>query len=118
MELAPIAIFGTGAIATAAAIVAAVIDRLRKVAAGCFALAGGVVPWLFFALWYNWLPSSMLLSIISIFGSGPLFLIAFFLYGLGVPTPKRGVAAGATLVGLFAGIGFSAFLAGQLARME
>jgi hypothetical protein len=45
------------------------------------------VPWLFFAMWHNWIPSSTLLSTISIFGSGPLFLVAFFLYGLGERTP-------------------------------
>ena len=118
MELAAIAILGTGGIASAAAIVAAAINRFRKVAAGSFALAAGIVPWLFFAMWHNWIPSSTVLSTISIFGSGPLFLFAFFLYGLGERTPMRGVAAGASLVGMFAGIGFSAFLAGQLARME
>lgn len=118
MDLAAFAILGTGIVASTAGIVATVINRFRKVAAGFFALAGGIAPWLFFAIWHDWIPSSTGLSAISIFGSGPLFLVAFFLYGLGERTPMRGVAAGVSLVGIFAGIGFSAFLSGQLARME
>ena len=118
MELAALAILVTGGIASAAAIVADAINRLRKVAAGIFALAGGVVPWLFLAMLHEWIPSSTLLSVIGIFGSGPLFLVAFFLYGMGEATPRRGVAAGASLVGMFAGIGYSAFVFGGLARME
>ena len=118
MELAALAILGTGGIASAAAIVAVAINRLRKVAAGIFALAGGIVPWLFLAMMKGWIPSSSLLSVVGIFGGGPLFLVAFFLYGLGERTPRRGFAAGASLVGMFAGIGFSVFVFGGLARME
>ena len=118
MEAAVIGMFGTGAIASSAAIVATAINRFRKVAAGGFALAGGIVPWLFFAAWSKWIPSSTALYTLSIFGSGPLFLVAFFLYGLGERTSKRGVAAAASLVGMFAGIGFSAFLSNLLSRME
>ena len=118
MELAALAILGTGVIASTAAIVASTINRFRKVAAGSFALAGGVVPWLFLAMLQEWIPNFTVLWPIGIFGSGPLFLVAFFLYGLGERTPMRGVAAGASLVGMFAGIGFSAFTFGGLARME
>jgi hypothetical protein len=49
---------------------------------------------------------------------GPLFLVAFFLYGIGQGTPRRGVSAGASLVGMFAGGGFSIILFGLLSRME
>ena len=118
MELAAFAILGTGVVASTAGIAATVINRFLKVAAGCFALAGGAAPWLFFAAWHNWVPSSTLLSTVGIFGSGPMFLISFFLYGMGERTPRRGIAAGASLAGMFAGIGFNAFLSGQLAQME
>lgn len=118
MDYSTLAILGTGGIASSAAIVAVAVDKFRKIAAGCFALSGGIVPWLFFLMWSDRLPSSTALSLISLFGSGPFFLVAFFLYGLGQRTPMRGVAAGASLVGMFAGIGFSAFLFGALSRME
>jgi len=140
MDLDALAFFGTEVVASAAGIVAAAINRLRKVAAGTFALAGGLVPWLVPATLHGWIPSSGLLSVIGPigsdpllhswipsadlllrlgqFGSGPLFLVAFFLYVLGERTPRRGFAAGASLVGMFAGIGVSAFVSRAIARME
>ena len=113
-----IALFGTGVLASSAAIVAVAIDKFRKIVAGSFALAGGMVPPLSFALWHDWIPESNILWAISIFGSGPLLLIAFFLYEFSKCMPSRGVAASASLVGTMAGMGFSAFLYSLLSRME
>ena len=117
MEAATIAIFGTATAASSAAVVAAVTDRFRKVVATTFALVAGLAPWVFFPAWQNYRTSTALLMF-SMFGSGPLFLVAFFLFGVGQRTPRRGVAAGASLVGMFAGGGFSIVLFGLLSRME
>jgi hypothetical protein len=118
MDSATIMIYGSGGVASASAMVALAAGGFTKPAAAVFAVAGGVVPWLFIAMWSNQIPSSTLGSAVSLFGSGPLFLLAFFLYGIGAPARGRGIAAAASLVGMFAGFGFSLFLSGRLARME
>ena len=118
METTAIVIFGAGTVASCAAIVAAANDRFHKVAASSAALVAGILPWLFFLMWHRYLPSSNPLAVISIFGSGPMFLGAFFLYGVGQITPSRSIAAGAALIGMFAGGGFSIALSSLLSRME
>ncbi len=117
MEAAVILIYATAAAASSAAIVSATYDRFHKAAATILALVAGLLPWLFFLMWHNHLPSSTILSAVSLFGSGPLFLVAFFLYGLGARTPRREIAAGASLIGMFAGGGFSVVLCDLLSRM-
>lgn len=118
MPISPFAVLATAAIASGAAIYAIASNRFRKGIACIIALAAGIAPWLFFAMWNEWLPGSTPLSVISIFGSGPLFLIAFFLYGIGEGTGKLSNAARACLVGMCAGFGYSLFLSGLLSKME
>lgn len=146
MDVAVIAVFGTAAIGSSAAIVAAAADRFRKVVASSVALIAGLAPWVFLLALQGYIPDSKALSVFvqryilnsdalsvflqryisnsnalalfGLFGSGPLFLVAFFLYCIGQRTPRRGVAAGASLIGMFAGGGFSIILSGLLSHME
>ena len=117
MDAAVIIIYATAAVASSSAVVSVAYDRFKKVTATSVALVAGLIPWLFFLMWQNYLPSSTALSVIGIFGSGPLFLVAFFLYGCGQRTSRHAIAAGACLVGMFAGAGFSIFLCDLLSRM-
>lgn len=118
MDFSTVMIFGAAGISTIAAVVAVSSNRFSKRSAGIVSLAAGAVPWLFFAMWQNYIASSTWLSVVSIFGCAPLFLVSFFLYGTGDPTRMRGIAAGACIAGMFSGLGFSIVLANQLARME
>ena len=116
----PAEVLAFGIITSAAAIVAAVSDRFRKGVPTCLAVVAGILPWFCVAMVQGWIQTWGLdvFWAIAIFGSAPLFLVAFFLFGVGKRTPRRGVAAGASLVGMFAGIGFSMFLAALLGQGE
>ena len=118
MDFSTVMIFGAAGISTIAAIVAVSSDRFSKRSAGIVSLSAGAVPWLFFAMWHDYIASSTWLSIVSIFGCAPLFLVSFFLYGTGDPNRMRGIAAGACIVGMFSGLGFSIVLVDLLGRME
>jgi hypothetical protein len=117
MDAAVIIIYATAGAASTAAAVSAAFDRFNKVMATTIALIAGLIPWLFFLMWHKHIPSSTTLSVISLFGSGPLFLVAFFLYGFGRRTSHQSSAAGASLIGMFAGGGFSIALYSLLSRM-
>jgi hypothetical protein len=118
MELAAVALYGTAAVASAAAIVAMAIDRFCKIVADLVALVAGAAPWMFFLAWHHYIPGSNAVWTLGTFGSCPLFLLAFFLYGVGKHAKRQAIAAGASLVGVFAGLGFNTTLIGILSRME
>ena len=111
-------VFACGGIASGAALVALAADGFRKPAAAFTALAAGIAPWMFFATWNIWLPTSNLLIWIGIAGSVPLFLLAAILYRCGATTPNQDVAIGSCVTGLIAGLAHGLFLANLLARME
>lgn len=101
-------LYATAAIVTGAGVTAVVVNRFCKVLAGSVTLMAGVCPWLmiggFFTNW-SWLRSQQWAGVFGLFGAPLLFVIAFFLYGLGKVTPRRGFAAGASLIGMFAALG-------------
>ena len=52
MDPSAFTVFGAAAVATAAAIVAVIADRFRSVSAGIITTTAGILPWLFWALWF------------------------------------------------------------------
>jgi|GEM_PF-3498267 len=102
-----ILICATAAITTGAGMTAVVVNHFRKVPAGVVALMASVCPWLmiggFFTNW-SW-QRSQWAGVFGLFGAPLLFVIAFFLYGLGKVTPKRDFAAGMALIGMFVALG-------------
>lgn len=117
MDAAVIIIYATAVAASSAAVLSAVYDRFRKAAATSTAFVAGLIPWLFLLVWHGQIPSSTALSVISLFSSGPLFLVAFFLYGFGRRTSHQAKSARASLFGMFAGGAFSIVLCDLLSRM-
>ena len=118
MDISYLAVVGTGIVITGASVVAVSVDRFQRIAASIFALSAGIPPWLFYFLWKQHFLRGQAISVFAMFGSGPLFLIAFFLYGRGNRERALSPQASAALVGMFAGIGFSLFLIDLLSRME
>jgi hypothetical protein len=105
-----IKIFTTAGIASTAAICAMAIDRFRNVPAGCFALAGAVVPWLVIAILFRWSHFNSV-TLVAFFCIVPLFLLAFLCYSFEEPSTTRNIAAAATVGGGVSAIIFCAFIA-------
>ena len=107
MEPFLIKIYTTAGITFATAICATTINRFRNVPAGCFALAGGTMPWVIIVMAYRWLNyTAVLLGLASIVS---LFLFALFFYSYEEPGAMRNIAIGVTIVGMCAGITFGVF---------
>ena len=92
--------------ASGAALWAVLADRFEDRLAGLAALTAGALPWLMVGMLSNWLPQVKSLEAAGLFGSGPLFLLAFFRYRFGPRDPRWQWAEGATVVGMLAALGF------------
>ena len=94
MDLTYLAVLGTGFVVTGASVVAILADRFQKAEASLFAFIAGVPPLLFYLMWNNHVHApGQAFTLFAMFGSGPLFLIAFFLYGLGNQAKKLSLPA-------------------------
>jgi hypothetical protein len=113
-------IYIAATLVSAAGVVAVVIDRFRKGLAGMVVLAAAVCPWLMvcgLSTHWGWLRAPWT-EALGLFGAPVLFVIAFFLFGLGKITPRRGLAAAASLAGMFIGLGNTLLWFHLLSRME
>lgn len=116
MDAYGIILHAAAAVVSSAALTAAIANRFRKVFAGGVALAAGICPWLMIAGFHGSLRGELWFAL-GMFGAPPLYCVAFFLYGIGPGTLRRGVAAGAALIGMFAAIGNTLFLFHLFSKM-
>ncbi len=108
-------IYVTAATATIAAVVAVSMDRCERFLASSLALVAGLLPWI--AIWGLNQGINTTLFFIGLFGSAPLFLIAFFLYGTKGPGARQVSAAIAAILGMFLGVMFSFTVIGCISQM-
>ena len=67
------------------------------------------MPWLIIAMLRHW-PNFTSLRFLCLVSVGPLFCVAYFFYSLDEPTLMRGITSAVIIIGLFAGVAFSAWL--------
>lgn len=110
-------VYASALAVSVAGLSAVVFNRFHRVLAGVVVLAASACPWLFI-LALNGRLRGDLLALLGMYGSPPLFCIAFFLYGAGKKTARRGIAATAALIGMFLAIGYTLLLVHLLSHME
>lgn len=108
MEPFLIKVYTSAGIALIAAICATAINRFRDVPAGCFALAGGAMPWVIIAMLYCW-PNHTAIQL-GLPCSVSLFLFALLFYSSEEPGATRNIAIAVAIVGMCAGMAFGGFL--------
>jgi len=117
MNVSEFLVFACGGIASAAALVALVVDGFRKPGAAFTTIMAGLAPWVFFAGMHGWFPASTAVGLFGLYGSVPLFLLAAILYRRGTATPNQNVAIGSCVTGLITGLAYGLILGGLLARI-
>ena len=113
-------IHASAAIVSIAGVTAVVVNRFRKSLAGALVVMAAICPWLMingFYMNWSWLQGEWV-GILGLFGASPLFLIAFFLYGVGIAAPRRGFSAGASLIGMFVALGNTLLWFQLFSKME
>jgi hypothetical protein len=104
MDIYFIKIYVAGAIASAAAVGAIVIDRFRNALANTLALGAAILPWCMIAALFQGPRLAVLLAGLS--GIVSLFLFALLFYSYDAPGTRRTFAVMLAMLGLSAALYF------------